>query len=1174
MQQNFVHQMFEEQVKLVPRHKAIEYGERSVSYSELNANANRLKGLLKALQFPQECVIAVASSDAFIQITSLLAIFKSQLVYMPLDKYASKSRIKHAFNHCKPRCLISDIDLGGEWKESFCTAKAGDHMIELSKADKDLRAKIYECTGKEWKLFTKDIQELSDLNDLSTSDPEHGCYIYFTSGSTGEPKAILGKHSSVTHFIDWEIKEFDITNQDRVSQFSPVAFDAYLRDVFTPLCSGATVCVPTDQQRENHSLLIDFIRTKKISTIHCVPSLFRSLMSLVEYGSEENSFPNLKRVLLAGELLYAEDVRRWRKLTKSKADIINLYGPSETTMVKSFKRVNFVDEDEDEVGALDVGKPIPDTVLAVLNNQMRLCAIGEIGEVYIRTPYMSKGYYRDPDRTRLAFVQNPFVKDYEDLIYKTGDLGHYLEDHSLQILGRIDNQVKVNGIRVELEEVERCAAKVDGINQAVVVGKARLEGRVLICCYYTGRKLDVREWHQALSNDLAISSIPAYYVHLEKMPTTLTGKVDRKALPLPEDVVNENYEPPASQTEYALQTIWREVLSKNKISRHAEFFETGGNSLRAIQLVSRIYQQFQVDLKLSSVLKATTIADQAMLIQNADRGTFQSIPRVADATDHPLSHAQRRLWILSQFKENQVAYNMVNAYQLSGPVDQDALLNAFDILVKQNESLRTVFITRDGEPRQRIVPAEQYQCDIRFFAVESDNHLNAILREQANNVFDLTLGPPLKVVLIRKAPNDHTLLLNVHHIISDGWSTEVMVNELIRYYNGTLQQLDYRPEAKALQYRDYANWQHQQLESGAYEKHRQFWRQKFSGHVPMLDFPTDFKRPSVKTFRGDEVSFDFDEQLVSRMQDFSVSHGVSLFMFLLSTVKVLLYKYTGQCDLTVGSTVSGREHRDLEDQIGFYVNTIALRDTIDPQKSFAAFLAHVKENLLEAYDHQQYPFDQLVTELDLPRDTSRSPLFDVLVEMLNISVYNASEQSNLDSIRVTPIDPVWRASKYDLSVRFLTDENIRLVLEYNSDLFKRSSIENFLVNLRQLIDKVILQPDEPIHETNVLVGTQKEREVQLSSGLLKPCESSSVLELFQQAVTHKKNEVAVSFDGKQQSYEEVNELSDQLARKIIADYGLELGAHIAISLAHSDWLPIALLGVMKAGCVFDPVDST
>ncbi|MDN5217514.1 condensation domain-containing protein, partial [Fulvivirgaceae bacterium BMA12] len=597
-----------------------------------------------------------------------------------------------------------------------------------------------------------------------------------------------------------------------------------------------------------------------------------------------------------------------------------------------------------------------------------------------------------------------------------------------------------------------------------------------LICYYTGQER-VSDWFRMeLSIGLNAEYFPSYYVWLEDFPLNVNGKVDRKLLPKPIALEDTDYESPVDELELRLSEIWQVVLGDRRIGRKASFFTLGGSSLKAMQLVSHIYKEFEVLLKIGDLFSQPTLAGQAALIRAQQREVYEEIEPVAMQEDYALSHGQRRLWVLEQHQQDALAFNGLIAYRLEGSVSVRSLQSSFSSLVGRHESLRTVFVVVEGEPRQKILSVEGSGFELDYEDLRDDpqavERAKQISEQMAGTAFDLSTGPLLRVKLLQIEETSYVFAMSMHHIVSDEWSMQVLFKEVLLLYNADVSGESNPLRPLSIHYKDYAHWQMGQLSGERLRSHHTYWMDQLSGELPLLELPTDYPRPSVKTYNGDNVSLVLDPGLSGKLKMMGDQEGVTLFMVLLSTVYVLLYRYTGQKDLIVGTPVAGREHLDLEDQIGYYLNTLALRVQISGEESFKELLGKVKTVSLEGFAHQQYPFDKLVEELGVEEDPSHAPLFDVAMVLQNVEVHT-DDLPTMSGVEVSSLGVGLKISKGDLRFQFFNQGGQLVVdLEYNTDIFKPARIERMAHHLEALLEVVVKEPEQILD--NYIYETEEE----------------------------------------------------------------------------------------------------
>ncbi len=1168
MNKRIVHSVFENVAETFPGNIAVEQGERNISYDALNKEANKIASALRENGAGKDVIVGIFLPGGIEYIASILGVSKSGAVFMPLDIEFPEKRLEYILNKTSPKVIIT----GSEQEEnvirrmdSLNISHPTDTMLVLDHNDETFRVMRSQNSRLE-------IADYPDVNLPLITEPEDSSYIIYTSGSTGEPKAILGQHKSLSHFIHWEIQEFGLKKKIRVSLFAPTTFDVSFRDIFVPLLSGGTVCIPKKETRANIAHLVKWMEDSELSLVHCVPSLFRLILKEIENrNTRADMLPHLKHILLAGEALYGSDVIRWKAQVGDRIELVNLYGPSETTLAKIYHRIDGMPVEKNKI--IPLGKPVSNTAVLILKDNL-LCRVGEIGEICIKTPFRSKGYYNAPELTAESFVQNPLNKDEEDIIYKTGDLGRYLPDRSVEFVGRLDGQVKVNGIRIELNEIESALFGYEAIERPLVVAHKTPDYEIRLICYYTEKKpvetAELRVWLQRYLPDYMI---PSFFVRLDEFPLNLNGKIDKKALPKPEDIIYAKikYEAPANETEEKLAALWGEVLGLQKVGINNPFFEIGGNSLSAIRIISRLYKIFEREISIQEFFARSTVRKLAAFICESQKLEYAEIRPVGIQDYYDVSHAQRRLWIIDQLEKNLVNYNLPGACLLEGKIDVSSFRKAFQSLIERHESLRTTFAAIDGEPKQRIHQHIEFVLEETDLSGNADNEAIArsYVEKESLTPFDLAKGPLLRAGLLKLSQDRHILVVNMHHIISDALSLDVVTKEVMAFYMANIKGESPALPQLRVQYKDYAAWQNALLESDKVEAHRNYWREKFSGEMPVLNLPTDYPRPKIQTFNGATVRFDLGNK--ADLQKIAEVNDASLFMVVISLVKILFHRYTAQEDIIIGTPIAGRSHPDLEDQIGFYVNMLALRDTIHAKDSFLNVLKKVRQTCIEAYDHQVYPFDRLVDELALARDMSRSPVFDVMVVMHNESEFSRIQ---FEHVKVSEFDFGLFTSKYDVTFTVTeTRESLDILLEYNTDLFREDRILRMKNHLEELMKSVVTDPGQSAAHVNILPEWERHKILfEFNDTTTDYPRDKTIAEVFEQKAKKVPNHPAVAYEGTVLSYRELNACANQLAHILRNKFGVGLEERVGILLDKSERMIISLLGTLKAGGAYMAID--
>lgn len=1181
-----LHTVLEQTAEQFAGNTAVEHGDQQISHRELHTAADRMALQLQAGGAGQNTIIALYLENSMEFVTAILGVMKAGAVFMPLDISHPAKRIEMILRKTRPAFMLAGRDtraaletLAAEFQEYVPSWHYGCIQADL--------ALNLSPTGPDFP--ENPVLPEGAVKPRCISEPDDANYIFFTSGSTGEPKGVLGCHKALSHFIHWESGEFNFDSDTRITQLAPVSFDACLKDIFVPMLRGGTVCIPEKGVRNNISLLVDWINHQRITVVHCVPSMLRALMSEIESREIQPGFlRHLKHVIVAGDAIFGKDVTKWMELFKNRTgappvELVNLYGPTETTLIKTCHRIREIPVSPGTM--VHVGHPISNTAILIIKGN-RLCDIGEIGDIYIKTPFMAKGYYNDPGATRAAFIPNPIQSDSGEIVYRTGDLGRYLPDRSIEFVGRLDNQVKINGIRMDLSEIEQALIPMPALEEAVVQPHRNPQNENHLVCYYVEKQqITPAEIRDYLGERLPPYMLPAHYVPMAEMPLNLNGKIDRKALPKPEELlyIDKKIVPPESEVEEKLVAIWQDVLGIRKVSVESPFFEIGGHSLKAIQMVSRIYKAFNTEIRLKDFFDHPTIRQQAILLTRPDAsGPLPILP----APLHPhyeLSHAQKRLWILSGMDTDGISYSMPGVYLARGPLQKELLQRGFETLISRHESLRTTFPVIDGDPRQKIHPDSPeifHIREIRLHDLLSGNSspadmetAHAIAPHVAEDIarpFDLVRGNLVRLTLIKLHGDLHVLIFNMHHIIGDAWSVDVIARELFALYAGYGENRPVSLPELTIQYKDFTLWQNGLIGTPKGKRDADYWLTKLGGRLPVLNLPLDHPRPPVPRYMGKTEYFEWDTRLLKRIADFSNAQKATLFMTLMTGVKILLHRYSDQSDCIVGTPMAGRDHPALENQVGFYVNTLAIRDEVNPEETFTALLTKVRQSILEAYEHQLYPFDLLVNELDMPRDTGRAPVFDVMVVFQG----GAEPELTMGDIVFTEMDIETGTSKFDLTLIFKEmDGKLKIGFNYNTDIFNGDTIRRMEGHLRNIFHRGLSAPDTAITDINLLTAAEQQQLTTDFRGDSCPFpEDQSLVDLFNTHAKRFKDHTAVIFEERRLTYAELNRQADALARCLVGRFKIMPGDLVGMMMDRSDDSIICLLAILKSGGMCLPLD--
>lgn len=1172
-EEKLIHTLFEERAEATKDKIVIEHNHICLTYNELNGKCNRIAHFFRDRGAKPGYIVGVILPPGIDLVMSMLSVFKSGGIYLPIDLSFSRKRLESIFSQTCPEILITYKGWEHQVKNIIEELQIDSQVVTFIEDGELIDGDQFTISGRS--RLPIDLSTYPDDNPPLVNKAEDGCYIFYTSGSTGEGKAILGWHAGLSHFLEWQRNEFSIDEHHRVSQLTQLTFDPSLRDILLPLSSGATLCIPP--AKDNIPRLVRWLETSRVSLIHCVPTLFRLLTKELRSRKENVFLKNLRLLFLAGEVAYVKDVAQWREIVGDHVQLVNLYGPTETTLAKFFYRIGLVSGNPLQI--LPVGKPISNTVAAIINDK-HICRPGEIGEIFLKTPFWSKGYYNNSPLTKTVFVQNPLMEEDMDTVYRTGDIGRYTEDNKIEVIGRIDDQVKVNGIRVELKEIELATWSIEGVEEVVVVIHRNNDLDNELICYYTG-SIDDDSLKSLLRSKLNDNIIPSYFIRLNEFPTNLNGKVDKRALPKPEEILigKSDYEATKGELETKLEEIWKEVLGFSRIGRGISFFRIGGTSLKAVKVISRIQREFNIELKISDLFTSQNIEELAKVVAKASAKVFAFIEPIEERPHYTLSHAQKRLWIQQELNPTFVGYNLSAAYRLDGSLNVEALRFAFKSLVQRHESLRTTFVSIGGEPRQIVNSFEICGFDLHYEDLceyaDPESEVKDRVRKLGQEVFNLIKGPLVRAALWRVGGKEFVFSLVMHHIISDGWSIQVLVKEALTLYESYDRSEQIVLYPLRIQYKDYTHWQLKQLQESQLISQQEYWVNQLSGELPILEMPTDFPRPSVKTFRGGTIAVLLEDSITKGLLELSHKNEVTLFMTLLAAVKAFFSKYTCQEDIVLGSPVAGRNHTDLENQIGFYVNILALRTRFSRNDSFNRLLELVKETVLDAFEHQTYPFDRLMEDLNYKRDMNRSPLFDVVVVLQN-DMANRGGITELKGVSVSKYNIEEIPSVVDLRIEFIeTGKGIYINFDYSLDLFTRASAESLLQHLINLFRSIIDVPSCSIAYLPFMSANEEWRLLtDFNNTRVQYQENDTIHSIFEERVKEEPDKPAVFYQGESITYGDLNCQANSLAQHLRENLKVRPNDIVGIVAERSIKLVISIMGILKAGGAYLFIDPS
>ncbi|WP_435021128.1 amino acid adenylation domain-containing protein [Tundrisphaera sp. TA3] len=1143
-----VHRMIEAQARRVPDAVALTHAGRHVTYRDLDRRANRLAHRLVDLGVGPDVRVGLCLRRSPEMVVGLLAVLKAGGAYVPIDPAYPASRIAFMIEDADAPVLLTQEELRG-------TLPASDARVVC--------------------VDTVALGDDDAPPDVAVS-PGHLAYIIYTSGSTGRPKGAMIAHRGLTNYLLWAAKAYRVAEGVGSPVHSSASFDLTVTSLLAPLVAGRRVDL-LDEGLGVEQLAQALRDHRDYSLVKITPA---HLQLLGRQLDPKDVAGRTRAFVVGGESLTAEHVAFWREHAPETV-IYNEYGPTETVVGCCIQQVG----GEADGPTIPIGKPIASTRMYVLDARMRPVPPGVTGELYIGGAGVARGYLNRPGLTAERFVPDPFGKEPGARLYRTGDLGRWRADGLLECLGRIDHQVKVRGYRIELGEVEAALGECPGVRMGAVIADDSLGDTRLVAIVEadTDASPDARSLAQALGSRLPSYMVPSVFVVLPRLPLTANGKVDRDALAAMGPFRAESgsdYVAPRTPTETELAAIWAAILQVERVGADDHFFELGGHSLLATRVVSRLRQEFAVDLPLRALFEAPTLSALAERVdrlraQGRDRTdtAIVPVPREPGALLRP-SFAQQALWYLDRLEPGRPTFNVTSAVRVAGPLDLDALLLGFREMIRRHDALRTTFPVVDGQPMARIAPEWDLELPTVDLAhlpeAERVAEAGRIAEEQARTPFDLADGPLIRARLIRLAPDDHAVLLAMHHIITDGWSFGVAAGELAALYEAIR---DGRPSPLPplpVQYADYAHWQHERLKGGLLDGLIGYWTERLAG-LPALELPTDRPRPPVRSGRGGLRGFALSPELSESVRELCRREQVTPFMALLAAFQVLLSRYSGQADFAVGSPSANRNRAEVEGLIGYFINMLTLRADLSGDPSFRDVLARVRETALGAFEHQELPFDVLTETLRPRRDPSRTPLFQVMFVLQN----NQMPEAGRRDLELSALDAPGGGSgtaKFDLSLGMAEgDDGFGGSLEYSTDLFDEATADRIIGHFTTLLAALVADPALKVSAPELLTPAERSRVVHEWNRTAADLPDASVPDLIDAQARRTPDAVAVASGDASWTYRELSEISNRLARHLIRK-GVGPESRVGICLPRSPGQMVALLATLKAGAAYVPLD--
>jgi amino acid adenylation domain-containing protein len=1019
-----------------------------------------------------------------------------------------------------------------------------------------------DASQSEWNIVFTDYTELDMIEcawDHSYPLDTPMC-IFFTSGSTGTPKGVEITHRGVLNRFLWMNEYFGAESAASVLKTTKHIFDSSIWQLLWPLVNGGETVIPNDMRLSDPAYLTSLIERHKIKTLDLVPSAFRLFVDQIRLPGELDRIGTLKNIIIGGEAINVEDVSRFRVMHPA-IRITNLYGPTEASIGCVYYAIG-----EGPCQAIPIGRPIFNTRIYILTSAGEIAPVGVKGEICISGICVAKGYFKDPEGTRARFTDNVFEKNDRTYsrLYGTGDWGRWLPDGNIEYLGRSDEQVKIRGYRVELGEIESALSRCPGIRQCAVIAARDDAGRQRLVGYVVTDGSSVRDdiltW---LRKMLPEYMIPDVLAGVERLPITASGKVDKRTLVEMkiEELEREGYVAPRNEAERKMARIWEMLLGMERIGIHDNFFEVGGHSLLVMRLIAAIRHELDVELRFADVFEHPTIAGLAVKAANGGHDKPPPLRTMHWPERIPLSFAQERLWFIDRL-QGSVQYHMTSVIRLRGELDTVALERSIRRIVQRHEALRTVYYEEDGRPWQRVLAGDGWSLEIE----DGDGFP---IRENIERPFDLSGDFMLRVILIRLRADEHILVVVMHHIASDGWSMSILVHELVELYQAHSLGRQAKLSDLPVQYMDYTLWQREWLQGPVLEAKLVYWRKKLAG-VSTLELPLDHVRPAVQSTEGAVISRRIGRELTKDLRRLSQREEVTLFMTVLTAFKVLLFRHSGHEDICVGSPVAGRQQAEVEGLVGFFVNTLPLRTDLRGDPSFLELLGRVKETTLEAYEHQEAPFEKVVDAVVRERDMSRNPLFQVMLTFQNTPVIPALRLGN---VTAEMLDAGQTTALFDINL-IITEsaEDVELMVEYCTHLFEASTIGRMLERYERILMSITKDARQRIGGIALLGEMERHLLLKEFNGCtVQYALDQTPVDLFRQQAALWPMSTAVVYRERRLNYRELEESSNQLGH-YLRRFGVREGMLVPLCIERSAELILAMLGILKAGAAYVAID--
>ncbi|WP_430412118.1 amino acid adenylation domain-containing protein [Kordia sp.] len=1122
---------FAKNVQNTPNRIALYFEGNTMTYQQLDEASNTIANYLLHKGIQQGDIVGIIDDRTDISIVSIWGILKAGGTYVILDSSYPIGRIQYMLDDSKPKFTL--IAKTNPLKEKL----SNNELI------------CYEDA------FTNQLEEIT----FPKIKPNNSAYVIYTSGSTGRPKGIEVSHENVLYLVDNLVESvyaYYPTNEAlKIALLASFSFDPSVQQLFGCFVLGHSLYLVADETRKDGYELMEYFTNHEIDITDGTPSHLRIMAEVLDTLPK---MPPLKHLLIGGEQMDFPALKKiYERYGENAPRTINLYGPAECTVDSIAFEINT--ENIQKLSFAPIGTPMKHAEVYILDENKKQVPIGAQGEICIAGKGVSKGYINTELAVSKQFIQHPFNTDQQ--LYCSGDFGRWLPDGNIQFIGRNDDQIKIRGFRVEVQEVTTQIAKIAGIQSAYVLPWKQADNYQL-CAYIIPEKenIDLQQLKAELTTFLPSYMIPSFFIKMEEFPMTVNGKIDASKFPNPiETVTVKAIHKPSNETEKVLVKIWNQLLKipTENINVIDSFFELGGHSVKAMMLASRIQKQLNVKIAVSEIFKLQSIRGIAKHITNLSIEKAKQIPVIDKKSEYPLSPAQKRMYLLYALEKNNVAYNMTQVIEME-TLEKGKLETVVSKLIQRHESLRTVFFMKNGNIFQKVVDTIDFTVEYHKLDTFDSADVNKKVVD-FKKPFNLNEGPLFRIGCL-ETPTKSILLVDIHHIISDASSTEILRKDFMAIYQGTAL------TPLRVQYKDYVVWSESEDEKKRKEAQKTYWLKQLEGELPILDLPIDHTRPAIKSFEGDSYVFNINEDDSNALVALSNRYKVSLNTTLTTIFNIFLHKITKAEDIIIGFPINGRKDTDLEKIIGLFLNTLAIRSFPTPEKSFETFLQESSDTILASFDHQDYPFDELVNALNIKRELSRSPIFDVLFNPISVDLGKEDMQSSIDLSTETH-------AKFDLNVAVIKlHKEISFHFDYCSALFTKDTIKRFATFIQQIVREVTQSPTIKIKDISILDAQEKQKVLAISRGPEANFENNiTINELFEKQTEKTPHHPALIFGNEKMTYAELNAKANQLAH-VLRRKGVASDIPVALLCDRSFELIIAVIAILKAGGVYMPID--